>query len=62
MFSVDKQFFVSGGKIYAAITDEGRRIESGRGGREGAATARTSGVWFSVGSPETGFFLERGQR
>ena len=30
MFSVDKQFFVRGGKIYSAITDEGRRIERER--------------------------------
>ena len=30
MFSVDKQFFVCGGKIYSAITDEGRRIERER--------------------------------
>ena len=42
MFSVDKQFFFGGRKIYAAITDEGRRT-AGRG------EARTSGVEFSVG-------------
>ena len=44
--------FFGGRKIYAAITDEGRTEDSGEGEDEEekeGATARTSGVEFSVG-------------
>ena len=61
MFSVDKQFFVSGGKIYAAITDEGRRIESGREKRRGSNGTHEWGLVFGWLSRDR-VFLERGQR